>query len=78
MSEETELAEVCSSHGRYYLTVAGVVMAMEGGKCRDVRVVQFFRGISWNKKMLDYVAKRINEAAGHCEDVEHERRDCGS
>ena len=30
-----ELAEVRSSCGRYYLSVAGCVVAMEGDKCRD-------------------------------------------
>jgi len=87
----SDIAEVGLSCGRYYLSVAGIVLAMEGDKCRDaslpesvlspipqdeleyatiggkpvkdlpIETVRFFRGDCWNKKMLDYVAKKINE-----------------
>lgn len=85
-----ELAEVGFSTGRYFLSVGGVIVAMEGDKCREnlpeeacepippeelenatigdqrakdmpMHIVRFFRGDRWNKKNLDWVAKRINE-----------------
>ncbi len=35
MDDKLEIAEVRSSCGRHYLSVAGIVVAMEGDKCRD-------------------------------------------
>lgn len=86
------LAEVRLSCGRLYLKVAGVIVAMQGDKCRDnelpeecydpippheleratigdkkaselpIQLVRFFRGDCWNEAMLEYVAKKINDA----------------
>jgi hypothetical protein len=69
------LAEVLLSTGRYYLSVGGFALAMEGDACRDgdfpdelydaipeeERLTATIRGSLWNKGMLTFVAERINE-----------------
>ena len=84
------IASVSLCCGRHCLFVAGIVVAMEGDKCRSadlpeevhdpippeelehasiggqsirempIEIVRFFRGDVWNKKMLEYVADKIN------------------
>ena len=92
MSEPKELADVRLCCGRHCLFVAGIVVAMEGDKCRSndlpeevlppipeeelanawigdkrakdlpIDIVRLFRGDHWTPAMLEYVAKKINEA----------------
>ncbi len=63
------IAEVLLDCGRYYLKVAGIVLAMEGDKCRDgnipesvlpIKVIRCVRGHCWTKKMLEWAADKIN------------------
>lgn len=63
-------AKVASACGRYYLEVAGLVVAMEGDPCREVYILAnapsqderrtFGEGGYWTKARLEFAADRIN------------------
>lgn len=53
-----KLAEVVLTHGRYFLVVGDVYVAMETDLCRDGEIEARF----WDKASLDQAAERINKA----------------
>lgn len=64
------IADVRSACGRYYLDVAGIVVAVEGDACRDRDMPPWlydrrplFEGDRWSKDLLEHAAERINAAA---------------
>ncbi len=50
------VAAVVLTHGRYFLTVGGLYVAMEGDICRDPSWAEKV----WDKTMLDEAASKIN------------------
>lgn len=64
-------AKVASACGRYYLEIAGLIVATEGDPCREVYILAnappsqderraFGEAGYWTKARLEFAARRIN------------------
>lgn len=63
----SKLATVETACGRAYLSVAGIVVAVQGDVCRDpdvpnVQTAGWIHGMGWTIPMLEFAAAKINEA----------------